>query len=226
MVFSPVVTYGCESWTIKKAGCGRTDAFKLWYCRRRLRALWTARRWNQSILKEINPGYSLEGLMMKLELQHFGHLMWKTYSLEKTLILGKTEGRRRRKRRDGWMASPTQWTWVWASPGRWWRTGKPRLLQSMGSQRVRCDQATEQEEEDSDAQRSLVHCSAKGCNELDTTLQLSNNLLLTLLSPAAFHYIYFWIEEAYFMHDFSLVPQLFVLIMDRRPCSFSVTVFV
>ena len=126
---------------------------------------------------------------------------------------------------DGWMASPTRIR-VWASPRRWWRTGKPSLLQSMGSQRVRRDQATEQEEEDSDAQRSLVHCSSKGCNELDTTLQRSNNLLLTLLSPAAFHYIYFWIEEAYFMHDFSLIPQLFVLIMDRRPCSFSVTVFV
>ena len=97
MVF-PVVMYGCESWTIKKAECRRIDAFELWCWRRFLRVPWTARRANQSILKEISPERSLEGLMLKLKLQYFGHLMWRTDSFEKTVILGKIEGRRRR----GW----------------------------------------------------------------------------------------------------------------------------
>ena len=95
MVF-PVVKYGCESWTIKKAECWRIDAFELWCWRRLLRATWTARRSNQSILKRISPEYSLEGLMLKLNLQYFGHMMWRTDSLEKTLMLGKIGGRRRR----------------------------------------------------------------------------------------------------------------------------------
>ena len=94
----PVVMYGCESWTIKKAERQRIDAFELWCWRRLLRVLWTVRRSNQSILKEINPEYSLEGLMLKLKLQYFGHLLWKTDSLEKTLMLGQIEGWRRR----GW----------------------------------------------------------------------------------------------------------------------------
>ena len=97
MVF-PVIIYGCESWTIKKAEYQSIDAFELWCWRRLLRVPWTARRSNQSILKEISPEYSLEGLMMKLKLQYFGHLMWRTDSLEKTLMLGKIEGGRRR----GW----------------------------------------------------------------------------------------------------------------------------
>ena len=94
----PLVMYGCESWTRKKAECQRVDAFELWCCRRLLRAPWTARRLNQSTLKEISPEYSLEGLMLKLKLRYFGHLMWRTDSLEKTLMLGKIEGRRRRGR--------------------------------------------------------------------------------------------------------------------------------
>ena len=97
MVF-PVVMYRCESWTIKKAERWRIDAFELWYWRRLLRVPWTSRRSNQSILKEINPEYSLKGLMLKLKLQYFGHLMWRTDSFEKTLMLGNTEGRRR----SGW----------------------------------------------------------------------------------------------------------------------------
>ena len=97
MVF-PVVMYGCESWTIKKAECQRMDAFELWCWRRLLRVPWTAKRLNQSILKELNPEYSLEGLMLKLKLQYFGYLMQRTDSLEKTLMLGKIEGRRRRGR--------------------------------------------------------------------------------------------------------------------------------
>ena len=96
----PVVMYGCESWTIKKAECWKIDAFELWCWRRLLRVPWTARRSNQSILKEISPEYSLEGLMLKLKLklQYFGHLMWRADSLEKTLMLGKIEGRRRKGR--------------------------------------------------------------------------------------------------------------------------------
>ena len=93
----PVVMYGCESWTVKKAEHQRIDAFELWCWRRPLRVSWTARRSNQSILKEISPGISLEGLMLKLKLQYFGHLMRRVDSLEKTLILGKIEGRRRRE---------------------------------------------------------------------------------------------------------------------------------
>ena len=95
MVF-PVVMYGCESWTIKKAGHERIDGFELWCWRRLSRVPWTVRRSNQSILKEISPGCSLEGLMLKLKLQYFGHLMWRAASFEKTLMLGKIEGRRRR----------------------------------------------------------------------------------------------------------------------------------
>ena len=95
MVF-PVAMYGCENWTIKKSECQRIDAFELWCWRRLLRVPWIARRSNQSILKEISPEYSLEGLMLKLKLQYFGHLMWKADSSEKTLMLGKIEGRRRR----------------------------------------------------------------------------------------------------------------------------------
>ena len=97
MVFL-VIMYGCESWTLKKAERRRIDAFELWYWRRLLRVPWAARRSNQSILKEISPEYSLEGLMLKLKLQYFGHLMWRTDSLEKTLLLGKIEGGRIR----GW----------------------------------------------------------------------------------------------------------------------------
>ena len=107
MVF-PVVIYGCESWTIKKAECQRIGVLKLWRWRRCLRVSWTARGSNQSILKEINPKYSLEGLILKLKLQHFGYLLSRTDSLEKTLMLGKVEGRRRRGRqRVRWLEGIT-----------------------------------------------------------------------------------------------------------------------
>ena len=103
MVF-PVVMYACESWTVKKAECRRIDAFELWCWRRLLRVPWTARRSNQSILKEINPGISLKGMMLKLKLQYFGHLMWRAESLEKTLMLGGIGGRRRRgQQRMRWL---------------------------------------------------------------------------------------------------------------------------
>ena len=144
MVF-PVVMYGCESWTVKKAECRRIDAFELRCWRRLLRVPWTARRSNQSILKEIRPGCSLEGLMLRLKLQYFGHLMWRVDSLEKTLMLGGIGGRRRRGRqRMRWlMASLTRWTWVSVNSGSWWWTGRPGVLWFMGSQRVGHDWVTE-----------------------------------------------------------------------------------
>ena len=120
---------------------------KLWCWRILLRVPWAAKRSNQFFLKEINPEYSLQGLILKLKLQYFGHLMGRDDSLEKTLMLGKTEGRRRRSDRgwNGWMASLTQWTWVWANSERQWRTRNPGMLQSMGLQRVRHNLATEQQ---------------------------------------------------------------------------------
>ena len=129
MVF-PVVMYGCESRTIRKAEWQRIDAFELWCWRRLLRVPWTARRSSQSILKEISPKYSLEGLMLKLKPRYFGHLMRRTDTFKKTPMLWGIEGRKRRNDRgwDGWMAPPSQWIWVWASSGRWWRTEKPGFL--------------------------------------------------------------------------------------------------
>ena len=143
MVF-PVVMYGCESWTIKKAEHRRIDAFELWCWRRLLRVPWTARRSNKSILKEINPEYSLEGLMLKL--QYFGHLMHRADSLEKTLMLGMTEGRRWRDNRgwDGW--------WHHQLNGH-------ELEQALG---------------DGKGQGSLACCSPRGRKESDTTKQLNN----------------------------------------------------
>ena len=121
MIF-PIVMYGCESWTIKKAECWRIDAFELWCWRRLLRVPWTTRRSNQSILKELSLEYSFEGLMLKLKLQYFSHLMWRTNSLEEILMLGKIEGGSRGddRRWDVWMASLTQWTWVWVSSRSRW----------------------------------------------------------------------------------------------------------
>ena len=138
----PVVMYGCESWTIKKADQQRIDAFELWCLRRLLRVPWTARRSKQSILKEISPGCSLEGLTLMLKLQYFGHLMThlKRPSCWERL---RAEGEGDNRGWDGWMASSTQWTWVWINSGSWWWTGRPGVLQFMGSQKVRHDWATE-----------------------------------------------------------------------------------
>ena len=142
MVF-PVVMYGCESWTIKKAEHWRTDTFELWCWRRLLRVLWTARRSNQSLLKEISPECSLERLMLRL--QYFGHLMWRSDWLEKTLMLGKIEGRRRRVwQRMGWLDGITDsMDMIWANPGKQWWTGRPGMLWSMGLQTAGHNWATE-----------------------------------------------------------------------------------
>ena len=137
--------YGCESW--KKAERRRIDAFELWFWRRLLRVPWTARRSNRSILKEINPEYSLEGLTLKLKLQYFGHLMWRAYSLEKTLSWErlKAGGEEGDRGWDGWRASSTQWKRIWVNLG------------------------------DGEGQGSLVCCSPWGRKELDTTEWLNNN---------------------------------------------------
>ena len=144
MVF-PVVMYGCESWTIKKAERWRIDAFELWCWRRLLRVPWTARRSNLSILKEISPGCSLVGLMLKLKLQYFGHLMRRANSFEKTWCWERLRagGQGDDRGWNGWMASPTQRTWVWVDSRSWWWTGRPGVLQFMESQRVGHDWATE-----------------------------------------------------------------------------------
>ena len=135
MVF-PTVMPGCESWSIKKAECWRIDAFELGCWRRLLRVPWTARRSNLSILKEISPEYSLEGLMLKLKLQYFGHLMQRTDSLEKTLMLGKVEGERRRGRqRKRWLDGISDTMDMSLNRLRsWWWTGKPGVPKSMGLQ--------------------------------------------------------------------------------------------
>ena len=141
----PVVLFGCEIWTVKWTKHRRISSFELWCWKALLRVFWTARRSNESILKEISPDYSLEGLMLKLKLQYFGHQMWRADSLEKTLMLGKLkagwEGDDRRW--DVWMASLTRWTWVWVSSRNWWWIWRPGMLQYMGSQRFRHNWMTE-----------------------------------------------------------------------------------
>ena len=144
MVFL-VVMYGCESWTVKKAEHQRTDAFELWCWRRLLRVPWTARTSNKSILKEINSGISLEGMMLKLKLQSFGPLCkelihWKRPWYWEGLGAG---GEGDNRGWDGWMASLTRWTWVRVNSGSWWWTGRPGMLWFMGSQRVGHDWVTE-----------------------------------------------------------------------------------
>ena len=128
MVF-PVVMYGCESWTVKKAEHWRIDTFELWCWRRLLRVPWIARRFNQSILKEISPGISLEGMMLKLKLQYFGHLMRSVDWCWEGLGAG---GEGDDRGWDGWMASLTHWMWVWVDSGSWWWTGRLACCDSWG----------------------------------------------------------------------------------------------
>ena len=141
--------YGCENWTIKKTEHWRVDAFELWCWRRLLRVLWTARRSNQSILKEINPEYSLEGLKLCWSWSWSSNTL-ATWCKELTHLKrpwcwerSKVGGEGDVRGWDGWIASPTQWTWVWVNSGSWWWTGRPGVLQSMGSQRVGHDWVTE-----------------------------------------------------------------------------------
>ena len=146
----PVDKCGCESWALKKAECQKIDAFELGCWRRLLRFPWTARRSNLSILREINPEHSLEGLMLKLKLLYFGHLMQRADSLEKSLMLEKIEGRRRRvHQRMRWLdaITNTQWTWTSANFRRWWGTERPGGLQSIGLQRAGHGWATEQQQQ-------------------------------------------------------------------------------
>ena len=138
--------YGCESWTVKKAERRRINAFEVWCWRRLLKVPWTTRRSNESILKEMSPGSSLEEMMLMLKLQYFSHLTWRVDSLEKTLMLGVmlgAGGQGNNRGWDGWVASLTRWTWVWVNSGRWWWTGRPGILWFMGSQRVGHNWATE-----------------------------------------------------------------------------------
>ena len=128
---------------VKKAECRRIDIFELWCWKRLLRVPWTARRSSQAILKEISPGCSMEGLMLKLKLQYFGHLLWRDDSFEETLMLGNTEaGEGDDRGWDGWMASPTRWAWLWVNSVSWRWTGRPGVLRSKGFQRVRHNWAT------------------------------------------------------------------------------------
>ena len=137
--------YGCESWTIKKAEHWRIDAFELWCWRRLLRVHWTARRSNLSILKEIGPGCSLEGMMLKLKLQYFGHLMQRIDSLERLWCWERLwqGGEGDDRGWDGWMASLTRWTWVWVNSGSWWWTGRSGVLWFMSQGQIRLSNWTE-----------------------------------------------------------------------------------
>ena len=143
MVF-PVVLYGCDSWIIKKAECRRIGAFELWCWRRLLRVSWIARKSNQSILKEISPDYSLEGLMLKLKLLYFATWCKELIHLKRPCCWErlKVGGEGDDRRWDGWIASLTQWTWVWVSSGSWLWIGKPEVLQTMDSHIVRHDWVT------------------------------------------------------------------------------------
>ena len=137
--------YWCECWTIKKAEHRRIDAFELWCWGRLLRVPWTARRSNQSMLNEINPEYSLEGLMLKLKLQYFGHVCEELTHFKRPWCWErlKAGGERDNRRWDDWMVSLTPWRWVLVSSGSWWWTERPGMIWSMGSQRVRHDCMTE-----------------------------------------------------------------------------------
>ena len=186
-LFFPVVTYGCESWTIKKAERWKIDAFELWCWRRLLRVPWAARRSNQSIRKEIIPEYSLQGLMLKLKLQYFGYLMWRTDSLENILMLGRIEGRSRRgwqrRRLLGGITDSMDKSWV--NSGSWWRTG------------------------------SLVCCSPLGHKESDTTEWLKWTELIVAYNFSyivGFDLIYlFTIFTSMFMRDIVCLLFLFTI---------------
>ena len=180
--------YECESWTITKAEDHKTDAFELWWWRRLLRVPWTSRRSKQSILKEINPEYSLEGLMLKQNLQYFGDLMGTVDSLAKILIVRKTEGRRRTGRQrmrwfDGIIDSVDR---SLSNSGRWWRTGKPGVVQFKGSHRVGQNLVTEQQQYD------FINNKYKVTLSSDILEALSFYLESFETSFMSFRSFYFW----------------------------------
>ena len=168
--------YRCESWTMKKAKHWRTDAFKLWCWRRFLRVPWKARRSNQSILKEINPEYSLEGLMLKLKLQYFGCLIWTSWLIGNDPDAGKDWRQKEKRATENEivkMASLIQRTRTWANSGRWWGTGKPGVLQSMGSPRVGHDLATEQQEHKTTDNWKELAAPSKGSYQEEKSREVS-----------------------------------------------------
>ena len=173
MVF-PVVMYGCESWTVKKVERQKIDAFELW-CWRLLRVPWTARRSNQSILKEIGPWCSLEGLMLKLKLQYFGHSFKKSWIIGKDPDVGSNWGQEENgddRGWDVWMASPTRWAWILVNSSSWWWIGRPGVLRFMGSQRVRHNWATELNR--TEGKRNSLTEKLKFCFVWFTFLSLKN----------------------------------------------------
>ena len=174
MIF-PVVRYGCESWTIKKAETRKIDAFELWCWRRLLRVPWTTRRFNQSILKEISSEYSLGGLMLKLKLLYFCHLMQRTDSLERLWCWERLRagGEGDDRGWDGWIASPSHWTWVWVNSGCWWWTGRPGVLRPLGNNELDTTERLYWNDGSTSLSflrnlHTIVHC---GCTNLHTREQ-------------------------------------------------------
>ena len=172
----------------KESWAWRTDAFELWCWRRLLRVLWTARRSNQSILKEISPACSLEGLMLKLKLQYFGHLMWRATHLKRPWYWErlKVGGEGDDRGWDGWMASPTRWTWVWVNSGSWWWTGMPGVLQFIGSQRAGHDWDTELNW--TELRRTFVG------KVMSLLLNMLSRLVITFLSRSK-HLLISWLQS-------------------------------
>ena len=209
MVF-PVVVYGCESLTVNKAEHQRIDGFELWYWRRLLKVSWTARIFNQWIVNKISPEYSLEGLMLKLKLQYFGHLMQKTDSFKKTLMLGKTEGRRRRGwHRMRWLGGITDsMDTSWVSSGSWWWTWKPGVLQSMGSQRVRHDWANWTE------LNSLLKFSLCSSILLPGSVSIFMTITLNSIGYIAYllHLSFYWVLYCSFIENYSSIVQFYLII--------------
>ena len=212
MVF-PVVMYGCESWTIKKAECWRIDAFELWCWRRFLRVSWTARRSNQSILKQINPECSLGGQILKLKLQYFGYLMQRADSLEKTLILGKIEGRRRRgQQRMEWLDSIIDSMDM--SPGKLQELviGKPGMLWFMRWQRVRQDWATELN------WTLLLSCKVM-CNSFATPWTVAHQVPLSVGFCRQEYWSGLSFPSLGDLPDSGIKPEFFALLVDPLPLS-------
>ena len=209
MVF-PVVMYGCESWTIKKAECRRIDDFELWCWRRFVRVPWTARRSIQSILKEIRPGCSLEGVILKLKLQYLGTWCEELTHLKRPWCWEwlRAGGEGDDRGSGGWMASPTQWTWVWVGLRSWYWTGRPDVLWFMGSQRVRHDWATE---------LNWTEQSMKGL--------LSSHLCQHVLLLKLFCVLHFMLtnptfkkKKIHFIVSIQLITSSYVYWLFRLPC--------